>query len=149
MSFLFFYFSGKCKSLSHIRLFATLWSVYRILLASTLEWVAIPFSRGSSWPKDRTGVSCIASRFFTIWAIREALFYYKYIFNVLVSGIQQGEYVTHNYIHSLLDSDLLFSFNFIWMQFIHVHAHNCIFLTLCHSIGWICNPSIYSLINGH
>ena len=30
-----------------------------------LEWVAYPFSRGSSRPRDRTGVSCIAGRFFT------------------------------------------------------------------------------------
>ena len=30
-----------------------------------LEWVAYPFFRGSSWPRDRTGVSCIAGRFFT------------------------------------------------------------------------------------
>ena len=37
-----------------------------------LEWVAYPFFRGSSWPRDRTGVSCIAGRFFTSWAIREA-----------------------------------------------------------------------------
>ena len=31
----------------------------------TLEWVAFPFSRGSSRPRDRTGVSCIAGGFFT------------------------------------------------------------------------------------
>ena len=37
-----------------------------------LEWVAYAFSSGSSWPRDRTGVSCIASGFFTNWAIREA-----------------------------------------------------------------------------
>ena len=37
----------------------------------TLEWVAIPFSWGSSPPRDRTWVSCIAGRFFTIWATRE------------------------------------------------------------------------------
>ena len=37
-----------------------------------LEWVAYPFFRGSSWPRDRTGVSCITGRFFTSWAIREA-----------------------------------------------------------------------------
>ena len=35
-------------------------------------WVAISFSRGSSWPRDRTPVSCIAGRFFTLWATREA-----------------------------------------------------------------------------
>ena len=38
-----------------------------------LEWVANPFSRGSSRPKNRTGVSCIAGGFFTNWAIRKAL----------------------------------------------------------------------------
>ena len=38
-----------------------------ILQARTLEWVAISFSRKSSWPRYRTWVSCIAGRFFTIW----------------------------------------------------------------------------------
>ena len=37
-----------------------------------LEWVAYPFSRGSSWPRNWTRVSCIAGGFFTNWAIREA-----------------------------------------------------------------------------
>ena len=37
-----------------------------------LEWVAYPFSSGSSRPRDRTGVSCIAGAFFTNWAMREA-----------------------------------------------------------------------------
>ena len=36
------------------------------------EWVAFPFSRGSSQPRDRTQVSCIAGGFFTSWATREA-----------------------------------------------------------------------------
>ena len=36
-----------------------------------LEWVAYPFYRGSSWPKNRTGVSCTAGGFFTNWAMRE------------------------------------------------------------------------------
>ena len=43
-----------------------------ILQARILEWVAVPFSRGSSQPKDRTQVSCITGRFFTSWATREA-----------------------------------------------------------------------------
>ena len=37
-----------------------------------LEWVAHPLSSGSSQPRNRTGVSCIAGRFFANWAIREA-----------------------------------------------------------------------------
>ena len=44
-------------------------SVHGILQTRILEWVAISSSRGSSWPRDRTWVSC---RFFTIWATREA-----------------------------------------------------------------------------
>ena len=47
-------------------------SVHGILQARILEWVAFPFSRGSSQPRDQTWVSCIAGRFFTIWATREA-----------------------------------------------------------------------------
>ena len=37
-----------------------------------LEWVAYPFSRRSSLPRNQTGTSCIAGEFFTSWAIREA-----------------------------------------------------------------------------
>ena len=40
-------------------------SVHGILQARTLEWVAIPFSRGCSWPRDQTQISCFAGRFFT------------------------------------------------------------------------------------
>ena len=47
--------------------------VHGIVKARILEGVAIPFSRGTSQPRDPTQVSCIAGRFFTIWAMREAL----------------------------------------------------------------------------
>ena len=47
-------------------------SVPGILQAGILEWVTIPFSRGSSWPRNQTWVFCIAGRFFTVWATREA-----------------------------------------------------------------------------
>ena len=43
-------------------------SVHGILQARILEWVAILFSMGSSWPRDPTQVSCTAGRFFTAWA---------------------------------------------------------------------------------
>ena len=39
--------------------------VHGIPQDSLLEWVAFPFSRGSSQPRDRTQVSCIAGGFFT------------------------------------------------------------------------------------
>ena len=50
---------------SHVRLFA-------ILQARILEWVAFPFSRGSSQPRDRIQVSRIAGGFFTSWTTRKA-----------------------------------------------------------------------------
>ena len=46
-------------------------SVHGIFQARVLEWVAISFSRGSSWPRDQTLVSHIAGRRFTVWATRE------------------------------------------------------------------------------
>ena len=60
---------GKWKSLSRVLLFATPWSlpgssVHGILQARILEWVAIPFSRGSSQPRDQSQVSHMAGRFF-------------------------------------------------------------------------------------
>ena len=51
-----------------------------ILQARILKWVAMPFSRGSSQPRDRAQVSHIAGRFFTIWATREALTVLAYWF---------------------------------------------------------------------
>ena len=47
-------------------------SVHRTSQAKILEWVAIPFSRGSFQPRDWTQISCIAGGFFTNWATREA-----------------------------------------------------------------------------
>ena len=50
-------------------------SVHGILQARILEWVAISFSRGFFWPRDRTQVSCIGGRRFYLWATREARFW--------------------------------------------------------------------------
>ena len=47
-------------------------SVHGIFQASMLEWIAISFSRGFSRLRNRTRVSCIAGRRFTVWATREA-----------------------------------------------------------------------------
>ena len=52
-------------------------SVHDILQARIVEWVAVPFSRGSSQLRDRTQVAHIAGGFFTIWATREYLAPFK------------------------------------------------------------------------
>ena len=71
-------------------LFVTQWTVAHqvplsmgILQGRILEWVADPFSRGISQPRNHTGVSCTASGFFTRWATREAQLkgIHKYITN--------------------------------------------------------------------
>ena len=76
--------SSKCKTTDYLKvkvkvaqLCPTLCNptdctIHGILQARIPERVAFPFSRGSSRPRNRTGVSCIAGRFFTDWAIREA-----------------------------------------------------------------------------
>ena len=63
----------KWKLLSHVRLFVTPmdYTVHGILQARMLEWVAMPFSRGSSQPRNWTQVSHIAGGFFTSWAARK------------------------------------------------------------------------------
>ena len=48
-------------------------SIQGIFQARILEWVAISFSRASSWPRDWTQVSCVVGRRFIVWATREIL----------------------------------------------------------------------------
>ena len=90
------WFQGEIKfSLSHPIVFSKTWeseitqscpnlcnpmdcslprfSVHGIFQARIPEWVAISFSRGSSQPRDRTQVSCIVGRSFTVWATREVI----------------------------------------------------------------------------
>ena len=63
-------------------------SVHEILRAWILEWIAIPFSRGSSWPRDWTQVSFIVRGFSTIWATREV--------QLTVSSVQFSHSVVSN-----------------------------------------------------
>ena len=64
-------------------------SIHGILQARILEWVAISFSRGSSWPSDQTQVSGIIGGFFTIWANREAQFSsVQFSFSVVCDSLQ-------------------------------------------------------------
>ena len=63
----------SCPTLSD----PTDYTVPGILQARILEWLAFPFSRGSSQPKDRTQVFHIVGRFFTTWATREAQEYWS------------------------------------------------------------------------
>ena len=62
------YFLGICSFLEEI---SSLSHSIVLLCFFALEWVAYPFSRRSSQPRNRTGDSCIVGRFFTNWTTRE------------------------------------------------------------------------------
>ena len=74
----------KVKSLSPVQLCDPMdcslsgSSIHGILQARVLEWTAISFSRGSSQPRNRTRVSRIAGRLFTVWATREVFIKWKH-----------------------------------------------------------------------
>ena len=64
----------SCPTLNdHMDHSPLVFSVYGILQARFLEWIAIPFSRGYSDPRIEPGSSCIAGRLFTIWVTRDIL----------------------------------------------------------------------------
>ena len=71
-------------------------SVHGILQARILEWVAIPFSRASSWPRDWTRVFCIAGRFLTVWATMYMYVYRRalcvYIYSLKIGLLQTLKY---------------------------------------------------------
>ena len=71
-------------------------AVHGILQARILEWVAFPFPKGSSQPRDRTQVSCTAGRFFTSWAIEEAWLFLKDFWNTL-NTFEYLEYFKFNF----------------------------------------------------
>ena len=70
-------------------------SIHGTLQARTLEWVSFPSSRGSSWPRDRIQISCIAGRLFSVWAPGK-----PYV-NISKSI---SDY-THSYIHCAVDAE--------------------------------------------
>ena len=74
-----------------------------------LEWVAYPFSRGSSWPRNWSRVSCIAGGFFTSWVTKEAI---------------------HTYIHTHAHTHKTIDLLYIW------NSHNIV-NQLCFNINFL------------
>ena len=87
-------------------------SVYGIFQARILEWVDISFSRGSSQPRDRMGISCIVRRVLYHWATWEAQFamwLYANYFNYLCLFKLLGPFLFQKHLKSL-HSAILFYF---------------------------------------
>ena len=80
------------------------YTVHDILQARLLEWIAFPFSRGSSQPRDRTQVSHIAGGFFTSWATREAHGAYEISLKVYLLVGVIGSCFTYPYNNKLTEA---------------------------------------------
>ena len=114
--------------------------VHGILQARILEWVAISFSRGSSWPRDRTQVSCTAGRFFTNWATISPsneysglIFFRIDWFHLLVA---QGT-LKSLLQHQSSKASILWHLAFFMVQFSHMYmtTGKTISLTICTFVG--------------
>ena len=68
-------------------------SVHGISQARILKWVAISFSRGSSWLKNQTRVSCIGRQIPYHWATREAPIYFKHSINSVYISISISQFL--------------------------------------------------------
>ena len=91
------------KLLSHVRLFAPLGTIAHqaplsmgILQARIPEWVVLPSSRGSSWPRDQTGISYVAC--IGRWVLYQWVLYHKrhlgsplIVLGVQISGVVSTE----------------------------------------------------------
>ena len=98
-------------------------SIHGIFQARVLEWVAISFSRGSFWPKDRTQVSRFAGRCFTIWGTREA--------QVRKLRTKKGPVLWLSWIWSTLAFLGLFVYDKILNYYFILHGYKTKMLIIC------------------
>ena len=117
---------GSKTGLLHCR-----WILYQLSHKGSwriLEWVAYPFSSRSSWPRTRTGVSCIAGRFFTNWANQEALHCKRPFPNVIRLRILRWR----KYPELPMFTQCNHSHSFIYIYIhIYVYMYMCIYMYLC------------------
>ena len=106
---LFCSFAKSCPTLSTPPGF----SVHGILQARILEWISMPFSRESSQPRDGIQVSCIAGRFFAVWATREAIYRCVCIH-------------THTHTHTHTHIHTLYMFLYTYTVYVCVYICMCI-----------------------
>ena len=103
-------------------------SAHGILQARILERVAIPFSRGSSWPRDHESPA-LAGKFFTIWATREA-----HIYNTPFCKYTHFVYIyiyTCIYLHILYLCIYFLNTYTYTNTYAFVHKHTCVYTDTC------------------
>ena len=105
-------------------------SAHGILQARILERVAIPFSRGSSWPRDHESPA-LAGKFFTIWATREA-----HIYNTPFCKYTHFVYI-YIYIYTCIYLHILYLCIYFLNTYTYtntyafVHKHTCVYTDTC------------------
>ena len=113
--------------------------VHGIFQTRVLEWVAISFSRGSSWPRDRTRVSRIVGRRFTIWATREAYSYSQLILLVKFYHSQCAINVTFSCCWPWsLGSGVIFQVSLLWSYYFSPFPYCTLWkkVTMCSTHFW-------------
>ena len=107
-------------------------TIHGIFQARVLEWVAISFSRGSSWPRDRTQISCIAGRCLTIWATRKAREGHSnpLQYSSLENPMDRGAWAT---VHRVTKSHR-------WLKSLSTHKRNIQIRSVTQSCLTLCNP---------
>ena len=103
--------------------------VHGILQARLLEYVAFPFSKGSSQPMNRTMVSFIAGGFFTNWVIREAHMIIHHLVLSCISLMVNGLGNLFMYLFAIF-------YFFFWMKYLFKSVANILFGSL-RSVCWV------------
>ena len=120
------------------------YTVHGIFQARLLEWVAVPFSRGSSQPRDQTQVSHIAVRFLTSWPPRKpkntgvgSLSLLQWIF--LTQESNQGLLLCRQILYQLSCQGSMYAHIYIYIH-VHINAHICVCVLSFSGISNSCNP---------
>ena len=116
----------KWKSLSHVWLFVTPWTIQSREFFQILEWVVVLFT-GSPQPRGQIQISHIAGRFFTSWATREAPF------------PTHTHTYTHAHTHTHTDTHIytyIYTHTHIYIciythTYIHIYTHTHIYIHIC------------------
>ena len=117
-------------------------SVHGILQPRILGWVAIPFSRGSSGTRDRTLVSCITGRFFTIWAPGNCHFQSSILWIHFTASLIGGFITLVTGVDWSRNQEILILVLSVWPWASHISSPS-VFLKLSQGVFSVCGWRVY------
>ena len=110
-----------------------------ILQARILEWISIPFSRGSSWPRGQTKVSCIAGRFLTVWAMHLSL-PHRISYNLYFSTTELSHQESPN--HEVLFQGIFYRLTLPSLDIFTSYSGMCIIWSPFSKFEWLKLPAV-------